>query len=219
MSDTPIFVGSVRNDAGVIIAAHSTTVAVRCFLAGASGSRVHAISAANTDAGASDVTVYTGRPMTLESAMGTGAFVDNGGSSDTITRSSGSFVTDGWLVGDRMFVYGPTTLLNGVFFTLTAVSAGTLTFATAKVDTAENFPTGAIIYRLAQLHLTTLAANAGNLAATDALDLLGTDYPAVDATPDRYITLGPLDIIACSVGSAVGADPDRVDISCHGGDF
>ena len=219
MADAPIFVGSWRNEQAVFIAAHSTTVAVRGFTAGSSGSRVHGIALANTDAGASDCTLYHAEQMTLQSAMTTGAFVDNGGSDDTITRTSGSFIDDGWLVGDRMWVHAPTTLLNGFFVTLTAVAALTLTFATASVNTAENFPTGAIMYRLAQLHLTTVAANAGNAASTDALDMLITDYPIADVTPDRYITLGAADALVFSVGTAVGADPDRVDITCFGGDY
>ena len=80
-------------------------------------------------------------------------------------------------------------------------------------------PTGAIIYRLAQLHLTTLAANAGNAASTDVLDMLITDYPVADVTPDRFLTLGANDALAFSVGTAVGASPDRVDITVWGGDY
>ena len=221
MADAPIFIGSWRNEQAVLIAAHSNTVAVRGFTAGSSGSRVHGIALANTDAGASDCTLYHAEQMTLQSAMGTGVFDDNAGSPDTITRTSGSFITDGWLVGDRLWVHGATTLGNGFFVTLTAVATLTLTFATGTVsaDTDENFPTGAIIYRLAQLHLTTVAANAGNAASTDALDMLISDFPIADVTPDRYITLGAADALVFSVGTAVGASPDRVDITCFGGDY
>ena len=219
MAANPIFVDPYRVEHSVLIAAHSTTIAIRGWLAGASGSRVHGVAVAATDSGANTMVLYHGERMTLQSGMGTGAFVDGGGSSDTITRTSGSFVTDGWLVGDRLWVHGPTTLANGFFTTLTGVAALTLTFATAVTDTAENFPTGAIIYRLAQLHLTTLAANAGNAAATNALDMLVTDWPIADATPDRYLTLGANDALVLSVGTAVGASPDRVDVTCWGGDY
>lgn len=219
MATAPIFVDTFRTTGSVLIASHSTTIAVRGFLAGSSGSRVHAISVAATDAGANTLLVYYADALTLESNMGTGAFVDNGGSADTITRGSGSFITDGWLVGDRLWVHAPTTLLNGFFVTVTVVAALTLSFATGSTNTAENFPTGAIIYRLTQLHLTTLAANAGNAASTDALDALSGDFPAVDATPDRYITMGALDALVFSVGTAVGADPDRIDIFCAGADY
>ena len=219
MATRAIFIGSWRVENTVLIAAHSTTLALPIFTAGSSGSRIHGISVASTDAGANTALLYYAKRMTLESDMTVGAFVDNGGSPDTITRTAGSFVTDGWLVGDRLLVSGPTTLANSFFVTLTVVAALTLTFVTATVDTAENFPTGAIMWRLSQLHLTTLAANAGNAASTDALDMLITDWPIGDVSPDRYIILGPDDSLAMSVGTAVGAAPDRIDISTFGGDY
>ena len=224
MATAPIFVDTWRVENTVFIAGHSTTVAMPIFTAGTSGSRVHAISVANNDAGASTALLYYGKRMTLASAMGTGAFVDNGGSDDTITRSSGSFVTDGWLLGDILVVVGPrsaplTTLANQFFVRITTLAAATLSFATATVNTAENFPSGAIMYRLSQLHLTTLAANAGNAAATDALDMLITDWPIADVTPDRYITMQANDILAMNVGTAVGVDPDHVDVAVFGGDY
>ena len=216
MASNPIFVDPYRVEQSVLIAVHSTTLAVRGWMAGASGSRVHGVAVASTDSGASTMILYHAQRMTLQSAMGTGALTD---STDTCTRTSGSFITDGWLVGDRLFVHGPTPLANTFFVTLTGVAALTLTFTGSTVDTAENLPSGAILYRLAQLHLTTLAANAGNAASTDALDMLITDWPAADATPDRYLTLGANDALVFSVGTAVGASPDRVDITCWGGDY
>ena len=219
MATAPIFVGSWNVRATTFIAAHSTALALPVFIAGSSGSRVHGIAVANTDAGASTAILYYGTRMTLQSAMGTGAFVDNGGNPDTITRISGSFVTDGWLVGDRLLVSGPTTLANAFFVTLTVVAALTLTFVTSTTATAEDLPSGAIMYKLAQLHLTTLAINAGNAAATSALDMLITDWPIADVTPDRYIILGANDVLAMSLGTAVGASPDRVDVTVYGGDY
>ena len=75
------------------------------------------------------------------------------------------------------------------------------------------------MWRLSQLHLTTLAANAGNAASTNALDMIITDWPIADVTPDRYIILEANDSLAMSVGTAVGASPDRIDISTFGGDY
>ena len=219
MATRAIFVGTWRVENTVLIASHSTTLALPIFTAGSSGARVHGISVTNTDAGANTALLYYAKRMTLESAMTVGAFVDGGGGDDTITRTAGSFVTDGWLIGDRLLVSGPTTLANSFFVTLTAVAALTLSFVTATTNTAENFPTGAVIYKLSQLHLTTLAINAGNAASTDALDMLITDWPIADVTPDRYIILGANDSLVMSVGTAVGASPDRIDIAVFGGDY
>lgn len=219
MTASPIFVGSWRNECTAFIAAHGTALALPCWVAGATPSRVHAISVASTDSGASTALLYYAKQMTLQSNMSSGVFVDGGGGSDSITRTVGSFITDGWKIGDRLLVASPTTLANSFFVTLTGVAALTLTFATSIVDTAENLPTGSIIYRLCQLHLTTLAANAGNAASTDALDLLSADFPAVDGSPDRYMTIEASDALVVSLGTAVGAAPDRVDVFVAGGDY
>jgi len=219
MAVRPIFIGTWRVENTALIAAHGTGLALVGFTAGSSGSRVHGISVAATDAGGNTMVLYYAKRMTLQSAMTVGAFVDGGGGSDTITRTGGSFITDGWLVGDRLLVSSPTTLANSFFITLTGVAALALTFATATVDTAENLPTGSIIWKLSQLHLTTLAANAGNAVGTDALDMLITDWPIADVTPDRYIILEANDALAFNVGTAVGAAPDRVDIAVFGGDY
>ena len=216
MAASPIFVGTWRTEPTVLIAAHGTVLAMPIWTAGSSGSRIHGISVAATDAGANTALLYYAKRMTLQSAMGTGALTD---ATDTCTRTSGSFITDGWLIGDRLLVAGPTTLANSFFVTLTGVVALTLTFASSTVDTAENLPTGSILYKLSQLHLTTLAANAGNAASTDALDMLITDFPIADVTPDRYLILEGNDGLAMSVGTAVGASPDRIDITVWGGDY
>lgn len=219
MAASPIFVGTWNVQATTFIASHGTALALPIFTAGSLGARVHGIGVTAADAGANTALLYYGTRLTLQSAMGVGAFTDEGGSPDTITRTSGSFVTDGWLVGDRLLVSSPTTLANSFFVTVTVVAALTLTFVTGTTDTAENFPTGAIMFRLAQLHLTTLAANAGNAASTDALDMLITDWPIADISPDRYIILGANDILAMSFGTAIGASPDRVDVMVAGGDY
>lgn len=219
MATRAIFVGTWRTEATSFVAAHGTALALPIFTAGSSGARVHGISVAATDAGANTAILYYGKRMTLESAMTVGAFVDGGGGDDTITRTAGSFVTDGFVVGDRILVSGATTLANSFFVTLTTVAALTLSFVTATTNTAENFPTGAIIYKLGQLHLTTLAANAGNAASTDALDMLITDWPIGDVTPDRYIILEANDVLAMSYGTAIGASPDRGDVVVFGGDY
>lgn len=72
----------------------------------------------------------------------TGAYVDGGGSSDTITDSGNGFVTAGFAPNDLIYTKGSTTGANNLSaVALTAVAAGTLTFATGTVNTAEAFAT------------------------------------------------------------------------------
>ena len=71
------------------------------------------------------------------------AFVDGGGSDDTITDDGSNFITAGFAPGQLIFVYGATTAGNNTAFAsgvaLTGVAAGTLSFATGTVNTAEAF--------------------------------------------------------------------------------
>jgi len=65
-------------------------------------------------------------------------FVDGGGSDDTITRSSGSWVTDGFEVGDIVSVLHANTAANDGNYRILAVSATTLNIATGSIDTGES---------------------------------------------------------------------------------
>ena len=81
--------------------------------------------------------------------IGTGlAFVDGGGSADTITDSGNGFVSAGFVPGQKLFVQGATTSGNDTALTgvrITSVAAGTLTIPTASVDTAEAGAAGTVV--------------------------------------------------------------------------
>jgi hypothetical protein len=74
--------------------------------------------------------VEVGNPATF-------TFVDGGGSDDTCTRASGSFIDDGFVVGGQMTVRAANTPANDGTYTITGVAALTLTFATGSFDTGE----------------------------------------------------------------------------------
>jgi len=63
-------------------------------------------------------------------------FVDGAGGDDTVTRATGSFITDGFKVGGAMTVRAATTSANNGTYTIIGVAATTLTFATGSFDTA-----------------------------------------------------------------------------------
>lgn len=64
-------------------------------------------------------------------------FVDGGAGNDSITRTVGSWITDGFQVGDWIQVFGATTSGNNFSAKILTVSATTLGIATAKVATGE----------------------------------------------------------------------------------
>lgn len=190
MTSTPTLVQTYKSASKSLQNGHGTRP-VRVFQAGANGSRVHQMLLTLSDTAANVATLYHLTQMTLLSAMGTGAHVDGGAGSDTLTRSSGSYITDGWQVGDLLYVYGSTTLANDYAARVTAVAAGTLTFATGTVNTAENLPAGAILYKAAPIGAFATAALGGTSSGVAGVDLLSsTLFPDLDASPYRYRTLG-----------------------------
>jgi hypothetical protein len=64
-------------------------------------------------------------------------FVDGAGGDDTVTRASGSFIVDGFVVGGKMVVRNANTVANDGSYIITGVAALTLTFATASFNTGE----------------------------------------------------------------------------------
>ena len=79
-------------------------------------------------------------------AINTLTFVE--GSPSTVTRVAGSFITDGWVAGDKILCTGATTGANdtGLTDTLVAtVAALTLTLDDAVVDTGEIFAAATVM--------------------------------------------------------------------------
>jgi hypothetical protein len=65
------------------------------------------------------------------------SFVDGGAGNDSITRTTGSWITDGFQVGDWIQVFNATTGGNNFLRKILTVSATTLGIATGSVATAE----------------------------------------------------------------------------------
>jgi len=66
------------------------------------------------------------------SGAGTIAFVDGGGGNDQLTRVTGSWITDGVLVGDSIFLQNAEDTGNNGSFVVLAVTATTIDVATAS---------------------------------------------------------------------------------------
>lgn len=213
MASTPLFVATPRQKSTLFVPGFSTRP--RIILApGASGTRLYGVTGASTDGASNTVQISMGERLTLQSAMGTGHVTDGGGSSDTITRTSGSFVTDGWRAGDRMLIQGATTLANDFAALLTAVTALTLTFATSTVNTDEDLPSGAALYRLTHLCYATLAASAGVSATAAAQLITSTNLPTWDGERD----LGSGDYLVAALGTALTSG-ETADIVADAADF
>jgi hypothetical protein len=64
-------------------------------------------------------------------------FVDGGGSNDSMTRTGGSFITDGFEIGDWVCVFNATTPANDIQAKILSVVALTIEIGTGLIDTGE----------------------------------------------------------------------------------
>lgn len=218
MATSPIFIGTYKSPQLSLVAGYGAQPRP-LFTAGSAGSRLHSLRVSGSNTSQLQLDIILAESVTLQTNMGTGAFVDGGGSSDTITRTVGSFVTDGWRVGERFVITGATTLANDFLATLTTVASGTLTFATGTVNTPENLPADSKIYRAARLATILLPSNAGT-SGSPALQLLDRRYmPWLCEDPDGlFLILGAGKSLFFKLSAAVGSG-EQVDITGEYGDY
>ena len=101
------------------------------------------------------------------------AFVDGGGSSDTITDSGNGFVTAGFAATDKIRVIGSAS--NDGDYQLTNAAAGTLTVATGSF-TAETAAESITIYQIPKEVTTSSADETSHMNLNRMLSLACVDY-------------------------------------------
>lgn len=227
MATDPVHVGSYRPlSPARILPAHTTrpvfvfasadaAAAAGTTPATAGGSRLFGLSAAQFQStpAALSVRLFAARRLTKVPDMGTAAITTN-----TITRTgAGSFIADGWLVGDSIGFRNTANLPAVEPAQVMAVSATTLTFA-ASTFTAETPPATAEFWRLHMLGTSVLASGAGSVAGTAALDLFTDSKPFMDASPNRALAIGPGSGFFAALLSTLPAN-GYVDITPLPGDY
>lgn len=182
------------------------------------GSRLHLQQAVNTGA-ANTLRLWEADLFTRQADGGTVALTASSSAANTITRTTGSFLADGWAIDDLCIVDGATTLANSTGAVVTGVTATTLTFAVSTFTASENLPAGALLWRGIQTSLSGLAANAGNAAGTAALNALTDGKPGVDTIVNNsawYLGAGVALFAAVGTTLAAGA---YVDLCAKAGDY
>lgn len=104
------------------------------------------------------------------------AYNDNDASVDTITRTVGSFITDGFAVGDSCIIGGTATNEDVGAFTLTVVEALTLTCATGTLSATEGAVTSTV--SIADPSIYVEGADSIVVSWDSSLDTLGTHASA-----------------------------------------
>ena len=123
----------------------------------------------------------SGVSMTCETTL---TFALNAGSPDTITRSSGSWLSDGFRVGDSVTITG-SLLANNVTGVITVCTATVMTFATGTL-TADEVIGASVITMIAG------QTKAQHLIAMNAAFASVTSQPRLDLGHGRARTLSPI---------------------------
>lgn len=172
------------------------------------GCRVIDGSIASTDGTARSLVLWLGRVLSRTSAFGATLTVT---ASNTFNRASGSFLADGWRVGDTVMPFGMTTAANnGVAGVVTGLTALTLT-VNGTPYTNETMPATARLMRAAQRTRRGVPINSGNTDTAPAVPLIGgAQDPATPSLPDAGYSLGDIDVLIASMAAAVSALPAAV---------
>lgn len=183
------------------------------------GTRVIDGLASSSDSVARDLLIYTAQQASLYANMG--VVNTTATANSTVTRTVGSFIVDGFQVGDQVMAFGAVSNANnGTVAVVTGVAALTLTLnGVAAISVAEVQGAGFRLLRLAGAVRKPLAIAAGTNGTTGAVALIGGNLdPRTDNAP-YGIMLGANGILVAAMQAAVSALPAVVSVSAHFGRY
>jgi hypothetical protein len=177
------------------------------------GSTIIDATVTSTDAAAKEITVWYGTVYTTAG----GATGTLSTTISSIVRASGSFITDGWLVGDLAMMFAPTIkgaaiapgANDGILGIITAVSATTLSVHGTPF-TATTVAATTRICRMAHGFRAAIPAQSGSLASVPNVSLLNNGSDASLLKFEKK--LGADDVVALSMGAAVSALPAYISV-------
>lgn len=177
------------------------------------GCRVFDLFASNTDASnAKTLQVYDGTVLTTQGTSPTGAMAVV--TQNTITRANGSYITDGWRVGQTAVLSAPVgsaeNASDGIPVIITAVNALSLVL-NGTLLTNETLVAGTRLIRAAQRTVVSVPASAGANSSTANVALIGT---STDTSKDTSgIELGTNDLLLIGPGAALAALPAQLHVT------
>jgi hypothetical protein len=172
------------------------------------GQRVIDGGIASTDGTARSALLYVGKQSSLYANMGTVTIT----ATNVLNRTTGSFITDGYKVGDAVMVFGSANGANdGVRAIVTGVTTTTLTVnGTPWANTTE--AAGFRVFRVIRRTQRAVAINAGNADATPPTILLGgTQDPQSLPAPDTGLSLDADGALIVAMTGAISALPATVE--------
>lgn len=178
------------------------------------GCRIIDGSISSTDGTARTAIIWTGVQMSLYANMGT--VTTTATTNATNTRNSGSFITDGWTVGDSAMIFGSATSSNnGVLAVVTTVATSTLTYSGVPSGfSAVTEGAGFYIAKVGLWTQRTIPINSGNTGSAPSVVLLGgTQDPARAPLPDSGLTLGPSGLLIFASTATISAKPATLSLA------
>ncbi len=163
----------------------------------------------STDGTARSARLWVASQLSFYANMGTVTI----SATNAINRSGGSFITDGWQIGDSAMVFGSANAANnGILLQATAVTATVLTFngtPLANVTEAAGFR----VVRVALRYQKPLAITAGSIDGAPPVPLLGgSQDPGSAPLPDTGLSLDQFGMLLASTPASLSALPARVDV-------
>ena len=179
------------------------------------GQRVYDMVATSTSGVDNAIILWDGVQLTLYANMGTATTTAT--TNATVTRTVGSFITDGWKVGDSAMCFGSAGASNnGNVAIVTGVTATTLTFSGVPSGFSANTEAaGFRVIRVTRRAWTQVPANFGNATAVSALlpNVQMVSSPN-DSTLDALgIELGANSLLIVGCYQAVAALPAVIQVS------
>ena len=162
--------------------------------------------------------VYLGTVGTVQDTTNTGVMATTNTTNSTVTRSTGSFITDGFRIGDNIMLFVPLTgtpdlAVDGLLSTVTNVSANTLTLNGVTVGSNTSLATGTRVVRVKTHFVANVQANSGANVTTVSTGMLNN--PNDGGILRSEIKLGPNNMLMIAPTVNVAALPIYMSVSAQ----
>lgn len=180
------------------------------------GCQLTDLLASSTDATSRDFLLWTANITTTQETTATGNITTT---TTTITRANGSWITDGWQVGDIASIFTAVGVAavagtEGLLAAISAVTATVLTFTVVGgAWSAATAPAGCRVCKMHQRYRFTVPLNSGNAAAVANFSVLnGANDNSLLRTE---MSLGATEMLVIQPVAAISALPASVSFKAQ----
>lgn len=171
------------------------------------GCSILELLATSSDSANKDFQFYTGR-LTTTIGAATGAVTT---APTVLTRATGSWVTDGWQIGDLVTVQSPSgvapTSADGLVGVVSSVTASALTFVNVGTayPNAITLNTGSYVYKISPWQRVTVPLGAGTASGVANYSVLGSAMESSNLRTDKKLGINTALLAAPIAALTAGA--------------